>query len=86
MRCIELIGKSKMYGFINKRYFKFYEERSFLLTERQFEHFCTLLIEYLHSIGKNIESYINQIERVVGMISFIPNEEIVKFYKLSRSL
>ena len=35
MRCIDLIGKSKMYGFINKRYFKFYEKRSFLLTERR---------------------------------------------------
>lgn len=85
MRCIELIGKCDMYSIINKKYFKFCKKEIFALLEIQFEYFCSILIDYLDSIGKDTRSYIKQIERVFGMISFIPHEKIIELYDLAAS-
>ena len=86
MRCADIVGNCNMYGVINKRHFKFYRKRTLMLTRLQFECFCDLIIEYLCSVGKSVKSYARQLERIVGMLSFIPHDKIIEFYRAAKSL
>ena len=78
MRCLDLIGNCPMFTFVNKQYFKFFPKQCFELSDSQLNHFYRLILEYLRSVGKNVDSYIKQMGRTVGMISFIPNEKVVE--------
>lgn len=86
MRCADIVRNCKMYGVINKRHFKFYRKRTLMLTRLQFEYFCDLIIEYLRSVGKCVKSYIRQLERIVGMLGYIPHDKIIEFYRTAKSL
>ena len=77
MRCLDLIGNCPMFTFINKKYFRFYPNQCFELSDRQLKSLFTLIVEYLRSVGKNADSYIKQMGRTVGMMSFIPHSELV---------
>ena len=78
MRCLDLIGNCPMFTFVNKQYFKFFPKQCFELSDIQLNNFFTLIVEYLRSVGKNVDSYIKQMGRTVGMISFIPYEKVVE--------
>ncbi len=81
MRCCDLIKKSKMYGFINKKNFKFYKKIIFKLTYAQFNKFKELITKYLEYKNRNIHSYIEQFNKTVGMFSFISHNVIINIYK-----
>ena len=77
MRCLDLIGNCPMFTFVNKKHFRFYPNQCFELSDRQLKNLFTLIVEYLRSVGKNADSYIKQMGRTVGMMSFIPHGELV---------
>lgn len=80
MRCLEIIGGCNMYGFVNQKYFKFYEKEYIELDEWQLDQFFFLILEYLRSNDRSCYSYVRQMERTVGMLSFIPHKKIIEFY------
>ena len=69
-----------MYGFISKKHFKFYEKEYLELDEGQLDQFLFLILEYLRSNDRSCYSYVRQMERTVGMLSFIPHKKIIEFY------
>ena len=69
-----------MYGFVNKKHFKFYEKAYLELYEWQLDQFFFLILEYLKDNDRSKYSYVRQMERTVGMLSFIPHKKIIEFY------
>ena len=80
MHCLEIIGSCNMYGFINKKHFKFYGKIYLELYEWQLDQFFFLILEYLKDNDRSKHSYVRQMERTVGMLSFIPHKKIIEFY------
>ena len=80
MHCLEIIGSCNMYGYINKKHFKFYSKEYLELSAWQLDQFFFLILEYLKDNNRSKYSYVRQMERTVGMLSFIPHEKIIEFY------
>ena len=85
MRCLDLIGNCPMFTFVNKKHFKFFVKEKLTLSESQLDVFFCTIIEHLRSIGKDVDSYVKQMERTVGMMSFVSNAEIIAAFKAAKA-